>query len=286
LKYGQPDAKTIAELTALNFSPGDIAHRLGCKVKDLKTLRYNPPGEFDPTPMGEPLHLDGDFIVVGDPHVPYTDYAFSSNIGRVAEKTGIRRLIVDGDFFTMDNWSKYASSIPPATWHQERNAAKILIGDWLEVFTEIYIIQGNHDRRLTNWSEAQLDESDVWGMINTSTKIKHTKFGYCTVNSAGIPWRVTHPVNYGRRSYPCCLTLQTNSSRISSAGTNTTPRRDGTFTSAGWWSMAVVSLTRASWRTLALTTAAPPAWLRALSCCGAEWQPCWANTRLPIGIGG
>jgi predicted phosphodiesterase len=198
LKYGQPDAKTIAELTALNFSPGDIANRLGCKVKDLKNLRYNPPAEFDPTPIGDAPQLDGDFIVVGDVHVPYTDYSFAQYVGRVADKTGIRRLIIGGDFFTMDNWSKYQHACSPATWQQERNAARILISDWLEVFDEIHIIQGNHDRRLTNWSAAQIDESDIWSMVNTSTKLHHTKFSYCTVNSAGIPWRVTHPVNYGR----------------------------------------------------------------------------------------
>jgi hypothetical protein len=106
--------------------------------------------------------------------------------------------VVGGDFFSFDNWSKYASAVPVATWHQERDAARMLIADWLETFEEIYLIRGNHDMRLAEWSAAQLDESDIWSMVNTSTKLKHTKFCYCTITSGGIPWRVTHPANYGR----------------------------------------------------------------------------------------
>jgi predicted phosphodiesterase len=200
MKYGKPTAETIAELTRAGMPRADIARLVGIRVDDLDCLEreYKPPNAFDPHPIGDALELGGDFIVVGDVHVPYTDYTFAQLVGRVAEKTDIRRLVIGGDFFTMDNWSKYQHACTPATWAEERDAARIMIGDWLEVFQEIYILQGNHDRRLTNWSAAQIDEKDIWGMVNSSDKLHHTKYGWCTINSAGVMWRVTHPANYGR----------------------------------------------------------------------------------------
>ncbi len=200
MKYGEPTIEAVAELERAGMPKADIARLTGIKTQDLdKVLAARiPPNAFDPNPLPDALELGGDFIIVGDVHVPYTDYDFAQLVGRVADKTGIRRLIIAGDFFDMDGWSKFQHAVPPATWIQERTAARILIGDWLEVFSEIYTLQGNHDRRLVKWTAAQLDEGDVWGMVNTSDKLHHSKHSYCTVNSAGVYWRVTHPANYGR----------------------------------------------------------------------------------------
>jgi predicted phosphodiesterase len=200
MRYGNPTAQTIAELTRAGMPRADIARLTGTKLKDLDNLlhHYQPNSAFDPHPIPDALELGGDFIIIGDVHVPYTDYQFAQLVGRVAEKTGIRRLIIGGDFFTQDNWSKYQHAVLPATWVEERTAARILVQDWLEVFDEIYTLVGNHDARIMKWSAGQIDESDVWGMINTSTKLHHSRLGWCTVNSAGIMWRITHPCNYGR----------------------------------------------------------------------------------------
>jgi hypothetical protein len=164
---------------------------------DKKVKADRPPAEFDVIHLGTPFDLSGDFVVVGDVHVPATDWQFSRMVGMVADKLGIYRLIIAGDFFNFDFASKYRIVVPPATWREERDAARILIADWLETFTEIYILQGNHDRRLTNWSAGEFDEVDIWGMVNSSSKIKVSKFGWLTVNSGGIPWRITHPTSYG-----------------------------------------------------------------------------------------
>ena len=200
MKYGQPTIETVTELVRSGMPRADIARLTGVKVKDLdKLIGDNPaPDAFNPTPLPDALELGGDFIIVGDVHVPYTDYQFAQLVGRVADKTKINRLIIAGDFFDMDGWSRFQNIVTPANWVQERTAAKIMIADWLETFSEIYTLQGNHDRRLTKWAAGQLDESDVWGMIDTSSKLHHSKYSWCKITSAGVPWRVTHPANYGR----------------------------------------------------------------------------------------
>jgi predicted phosphodiesterase len=196
--------KLTPERAALALREGmtktELAARYNATRKEIDRLlgEIKTPAEFDVLHFGTPLELSGDFIIVGDVHVPATDWQFSRLVGKVADKTNIRRLIIAGDFFNFDFASYYKVAAPPATWHQERDAGRILIHDWLETFTEIYVLQGNHDRRMTNWTAAELDEADAWGMINTSSKIKVTKYSWCQVNSAGVPWRVTHPKSYGR----------------------------------------------------------------------------------------
>jgi len=196
----EADNARIVSLHAAGKSYHEMALQFGVTAEAIRSVcrRTKIPKEFDPTPLPDPLHLHGDFIVVGDVHVPYTNWEFAKLVGRVAEKTGIRRLVIGGDFFNLDSFSRYQHACSPATWAQERDAARVLIADWLEVFQDIYIVQGNHDRRLTNWTAAELDEGDIWGMINTSTKLHHTPYGYCVVTSNGVDWRITHPANYGR----------------------------------------------------------------------------------------
>jgi len=171
----------------------DEAVRSACR-----RYKADEPKEFDPTPLPPPLHLQGDYIIVGDVHVPYTNWQFAELVGKVADKTGIRRLVIGGDMFSMDQWSKYQHAVSPASWAQERDAARILIHDWLETFEAIYTVTGNHDARLTKWADGNLDEGDIWAMVNTSTKLHHSGYGYLTIESNGVPWRVTHPANYGR----------------------------------------------------------------------------------------
>jgi predicted phosphodiesterase len=166
--------------------------------KHLETARGMIPKEFQGFDLGTPFSLEGDFLIVGDVHVPATDWGFAQMVSRLADKSKINRLIIAGDFFTMDSFSQYAATVPPVTWAQERDAARVLLLDWLETFAEIYTLQGNHDRRLTKWAQGELSESDIYGMAVANPKLHHSKFGYCEVKSAGIPWRITHPANYGR----------------------------------------------------------------------------------------
>lgn len=168
-------------------------------VKNLANAKSKLPKEFQVINLGTPLHLRGDFIIVADVHVPATDWGFAQNVARLADKTGIRRLIIAGDMFNMDAFSTYAPTVTPVTWAQERDAARLLLMDWLETFEEIYTIAGNHERRLTKWAAGNLDESDIYGMVVNNPKLVHSEYGYLTVESGGIPWRITHPKNYGKQ---------------------------------------------------------------------------------------
>lgn len=167
-------------------------------VQDIIERLKPQPAEFDVIPVREPLTLIGDWIIAGDVHVPATSWEMACRVSRVAERTGINRLIIAGDLFNMDAFSIYPKSGRTTAWAQERDAARVLLRDWLEVFTEIVILTGNHDARLIKWADGQLEESDIFGMVIQNPKITTSPLSWCTITSGGQLWRVTHPGSYSR----------------------------------------------------------------------------------------
>lgn len=149
--------------------------------------------------LGQPLHLEGDFMVIGDIHVPFTDYEWAVKVSTVAKKhlKKPRRLIIAGDFFNMDAFSTYAHLTNIPTWAQERDAAKGLMHEWLDTFQDITMLMGNHDRRLQKFTGGAFDDTDIIGMIiSNPAVVKSSNFGWCMVTSGGQVYRVTHPKNY------------------------------------------------------------------------------------------
>jgi VCBS repeat-containing protein len=197
------DNETLVGLNASGMSYTDIGRQFGLtrgqvaskiRLQKVKDDKYR---HFNVVNLGTPLVLSGDFMIIGDIHVPTTDYDFAGLVSRVAVKNNIKRLVIGGDTFNMDAFSLYDTIVAQPTFVQERDAARILFKNWLEWFDEIYIIMGNHDRRLQRWTAGQLDEKDIFGMITTNEKVRISNYGYLTINTkAQYPWRVTHSKNY------------------------------------------------------------------------------------------
>lgn len=191
-------------LTQAGMSSAQIAEREG-QTRDYissRLYRYRLHWKTEKTPavsLGTPLSLAGDFVIVGDLHLPTIDHEFASLPGMVAKKhlpKGSRRLIIGGDVFNMDAFSAYPRVSRLSSWHEERDAARLLFSRWLEDFDELYVIMGNHDRRMQKWSAGELDETDIFGMIIQNPRITVSNFGWLVVNTDSGPWRVTHSRNY------------------------------------------------------------------------------------------
>jgi len=149
--------------------------------------------------LGTPWRLEGDWMIIGDVHVPYTDYEFSQLVALVARKnmSKPRRLLIAGDFFNMDTFSNYIHLVNIPTWKEERDAAKTLLHEWLETFDEIRMLMGNHDRRLQKFVNGEFDETDILSLvISNPDMVKMSGYGYCTIDTPGGVYRVTHPKNY------------------------------------------------------------------------------------------
>ena len=150
--------------------------------------------------LGQPLKLEGDWMIAGDIHVPFCDYDFANLISMVALKQlkKPRRLLIAGDLFNMDTFSTYAHLTNIPTWAEERKAAKGLMDEWLSTFGEIVFLMGNHDRRLQKFTGGAFDETDIISLvISNPARVKASNYGWCTIDTPGGVYRVTHPKNYG-----------------------------------------------------------------------------------------
>lgn len=176
-------------------------HDLSILLNRLKRQGWELKKGYEPFKfkLGTPLTITGDCIIVGDIHVPLTDWWFSGRVSEIAKRhlKPPKKLIIAGDFFNFDAFSLYAQVIPLPTWRQEREAAYFLINEWLDTFDEIYAIMGNHERRLQRFTAGAFDTADIWSLITTNEKLLFSKFGYCNLESKNTGlWRITHQKNY------------------------------------------------------------------------------------------
>lgn len=204
--YTDEEIDKVAHLIRVGLGDKQIADATGFTYAQVTGLRhrlkhgsYHTKAEapFHVSPVLKPFELTGDFMIVGDVHVPSTDYRLAQMVSAIGKKhLNHPRLIIGGDFFNMEAFSSYPALVASYSWREERKAGEVLMHEWLETFEEIYIIMGNHDRRIQKWSQGALEETDIFGMVVQNPKVNVSNLGYLTVNTPGTPWRVTHAKNY------------------------------------------------------------------------------------------
>ena len=153
--------------------------------------------DLDLPELRKPWHLEGDWLIVGDLHVPFTDWRWAHRVtavGRTMRRP--RKLLIAGDLLDMSSFSAFLHIVDPPSWYQEKTAAKALLTEWLSIFAEIKILSGNHERRLVKFTAAAFDETDWLGLITESEKVQSSARGWCTIDTPSGTWRVTHPKNY------------------------------------------------------------------------------------------
>lgn len=143
-----------------------------------------------------------DFMVVGDVQLPTTDYDFATLPALIAKKhlKKPRRLVIAGDLYNMDAWSKYPDVVPLPTWVNEKEAARNLLTLYAQVFEEIWMISGNHERRILEANGGQLDINDLLLASLPTGKVRATVLDKCTVNTSQGKYTVLHGDNYSKKS--------------------------------------------------------------------------------------
>lgn len=191
--------KTYTELAEMvGVTKNTIAGRIYRYRQSLKKNGVGPRPELFKIHIGTPIQLTGDWMVVGDVHVPCTDYDFAALMPLVAKKHRVKNLLVVGDLYSMDAFSSYPKRIDHATWHQEKQAAIQLMKEWTRAFDRVVLLMGNHERRLEKLAEGAFDDSDIFSDLLGSGKVETSDFGWCTIETRSGTWRATHQRNYSK----------------------------------------------------------------------------------------
>jgi len=148
--------------------------------------------------LGKAWRLDGDFVIVGDVHVSTTNWDFAQRPLQIAMKylEKPRRLIIAGDMLNADAFSKYDSAIPLPSFGDELKAARHFITKYLEVFDEIYLFLGNHDRRVQLRMNSAIAPEDMLRLISHDTRVKISHWGHCVIDTPKGAWRCLHGSEY------------------------------------------------------------------------------------------
>ena len=100
-----------------------------------------------PTLPNKP-QLYGSYIVLSDPHVPFHDRETILRACRDAQMLGIDKLIIAGDLIHADIISRYINAGKQVKISDELVACSRVLGALEKIFSKIYVILGNHDRRV------------------------------------------------------------------------------------------------------------------------------------------
>lgn len=167
-----------------------------------KSYSFDKPELYDWNLPKEWVFEWDDFMVIGDVQLPTTDYDFAMYPAMIAKKhlRKPRRLIIAGDFYNMDAWSKYPSIISTPSWEQEREAARNLLTIYAQTFDEMWMVSGNHERRILEKLDGQYNINDVLAASLPSGKVKATVLDRCTVKTSKGKYTVLHGDNYAKKS--------------------------------------------------------------------------------------
>jgi len=207
--------KDIAETLSLNvdgvrgrvartkraMADGVDLNQVAAAFRKQHKLEDKPERYGTPPPLPEELALTGDMIVIGDVHLPTTLHNFAALPLAIAQKhlTPPRQCLIAGDLLNLDSFSAHDIEHPTAGLPVELMAARSFLRDYLTVFDVIYLLPGNHERRISKRTFGSISTDMLFGLIAADDRLRIGGRGYAQVVSGGVHWRVTHPRNYSRQ---------------------------------------------------------------------------------------
>jgi len=139
--------------------------------------------------------LYGDWLLIGDSHIPFHCPQTATHAIQMAQKWGIKSVISVGDTFELDAFKKYLDHHPEVNWKYEKIAGIKFLNVLLENFENIVLLIGNHELRLWKRLEASNDQDDVFQFFVKDNRIEYSTYPFAVINDS---WLVVHPKSYSR----------------------------------------------------------------------------------------
>ena len=146
------------------------------------------------------LVVEGDQLLLYDPHWPFADADFINRLVDLALGMGIRSVGIGGDLADQSTFSHFGRSIG-VEWKDEKLAIKQGVKALRMAFDELTICPGNHDRRILRALNNAIDEFDWvdtlhdWFPPIEGKRLNITPYYFYHILSGGERFRVTHPKN-------------------------------------------------------------------------------------------
>jgi len=143
----------------------------------------------------ELLQIKSDLLLVwADTHLPYLNKEFTEFVFDLVEAWKIRHGILAGDFLNEDAFSSWSDSTP-VSLTPELKAGRQFANIMDRYFETVWILLGNHDKRLLNIVNNKLTFGDAFRMITSNPKFVLSEYPLAYVNNS---WLIEHPKVYNR----------------------------------------------------------------------------------------
>jgi hypothetical protein len=140
-----------------------------------------------------------DYIITADYHSPYFSVPWHNRSLAIAERFGIKKLIVIGDLVDFGFASHYYSDHKPGI-ADEADENRRLIQSLLAQFEEIVVVKGNHEDRLGRQTNGIVQARylfELWAGTEYGKRFKYSLYDKLTI---GGEWLCVHPRSYSQRA--------------------------------------------------------------------------------------
>ena len=141
----------------------------------------------------------GNCLIVGDVHLPTSDYALIDQMFLTAHKLGLTQMVIAGDLINADVFTTFDHEMPPIEFEDEEEIAGRFLSRCTTQFERVVFIQGNHERRVNKRSKGQLDAKALARILSRyADDIDVSPYGECVIISNGQRWHTFHQRNYSK----------------------------------------------------------------------------------------
>jgi len=195
--------KTFGSVRALARAKGcdhsTILEFLGKHKITVKDILADIQNDIAPELTGEIINLSsqGGVMIQSDHHCPFISLEWHERGIKYAKKFDIKKLVIGGDFLDFDRlswWLRQVNAVDIAvSLEEELKFAEMIMGDLLNCFEEIYIVGGNHWRRLLNHITYSISNERLLRLIGIfdTDKIRFSHMYDWLLIDGKV--RVTHP---------------------------------------------------------------------------------------------
>jgi hypothetical protein len=144
------------------------------------------------------------FVCTSDYHVPFVQGPLLDEMYKIAEDQGIGDLVIAGDFFDCDNYSKYTHLGYSESFLGEIEEARAMFEELLSVFDHIYMCRGNHEKRFIDLNAGKIGMQELVRLAVPDTlsksefdqRVRVTTDDFMDVEYKGAKWKICHPRSF------------------------------------------------------------------------------------------
>ena len=183
------------------WSFSQIGEALGISKDTVRGLYVRTPRIKAPTiHNSQEIKIQGDVVVVGDVHVPYTNKKLVELVRKAGEKHKIKQIAIVGDLFSFSSLSRWPTVVREPTVSEELRGAREILSYWMQHFDQAFMCMGNNDLSLLGAVQGELEPDNLADMFRPAEvapeRLRMTMMDRMWLKEPR--WLLAHQIMYGR----------------------------------------------------------------------------------------